>query len=400
MEQELKGKRVLVGISGGIAAYKIADAVSMLVKAGAEVDVIMTKNAAEFITPLTFETLTKKRCVIDTFARDFQYDVAHISLAKAADVILIAPATADVIAKMAHGIADDMLTTTVLAAKCRKLAAPSMNTAMLENPITQDNIETLKKYGFEIIEPDSGRLACGDLGKGKLPSPDTLVQHVMRNIAREKTLSGVKVTVTAGATQEALDPVRFLTNHSSGKMGYAIAREAMLRGADVTLISGAAQIEPPLFVKVKNVVSAADMLKAVEEELPNTDILIKAAAVADYRPKTVSQSKLKKHDDDLILPLERTEDILKRVSENRHKGLFVCGFSMETENLVENSREKLLKKGLDMIAANSLKTEGAGFGVDTNVITIITKESARELPLMSKARAAAELLDEIEKRRR
>ena len=400
MEQEFKGKRVLVGISGGIAAYKIADAVSMLVKAGAEVDVIMTKNAAEFITPLTFETLTKKRCVIDTFARDFQYDVAHISLAKAADVILIAPATADVIAKMAHGIADDMLTTTVLAAKCRKLAAPSMNTAMLENPITQDNIETLKKYGFEIIEPDSGRLACGDLGKGKLPSPDTLVQHVMRNIAREKTLSGVKVTVTAGATQEALDPVRFLTNHSSGKMGYAIAREAMLRGADVTLISGAAQIEPPLFVKVKNVVSAADMLKAVEEELPNTDILIKAAAVADYRPKTVSQSKLKKHDDDLILPLERTEDILKRVSENRHKGLFVCGFSMETENLVENSREKLLKKGLDMIAANSLKTEGAGFGVDTNVITIITKESARELPLMSKARAAAELLDEIEKRRR
>ena len=399
MEQDLKGKRVLVGISGGIAAYKMADTVSMLVKAGAEVDVIMTKNAAEFITPLTFETLTKKRCVVDTFARDFQYDVAHISLAKAADIILIAPATADVIAKMAHGIADDMLTTTVLAAKCKKLIAPSMNTAMLENPITQDNIETLKKYGFEIIEPDSGRLACGDSGKGKLPSPDILVQHVMRHIAREKTLSGVKVTVTAGATQEALDPVRFLTNHSSGKMGYAVAREAMLRGADVTLISGAAQIEPPMFVKMKKVVSAADMLKAVEEVLPETDILIKSAAVADYRPKNVSDNKMKKHDDDLNLPLERTEDILKRVSENRHAGLFVCGFSMETENLIENSREKLLKKGLNMIAANSLKTEGAGFGVDTNVITLITPDGIKELPLMSKANAAKELLDEIEKRR-
>lgn len=399
MEQDLRGKRVLVGISGGIAAYKMADTVSMLVKAGAEVDVIMTKNATEFITPLTFETLTQKRCVVDTFARDFQYDVAHISLAKAADIILIAPATADVIAKMAHGIADDMLTTTVLAARCKKLIAPSMNTAMLENPITRDNIETLKKYGFEIIEPDSGRLACGDSGKGKLPSPDILLQHVMRNIAREKTLSGVKVTVTAGATQEALDPVRFLTNHSSGKMGYAIAHEAMLRGADVTLISGAAQIEPPMFVKVKKVVSAADMLKAVEEVLPGTDILIKAAAVADYRPKNVSDNKIKKHDDDLNLPLERTEDILKRVSENRHAGLFVCGFSMETENLIENSREKLLKKGLDMIAANSLKTEGAGFGTDTNVITIITPDGTKELPLMSKANAAKELLDEIEKRR-
>ncbi len=398
MEQDLKGKRVLVGISGGIAAYKMADTVSMLIKAGAEVDVIMTKNATEFITPLTFETLTKKRCIVDTFARDFQYDVAHISLAKAADIILIAPATADVIAKTAHGIADDMLTTTVLAAKCKKLIAPSMNTAMFENPITRDNIETLKKYGFEIIEPDSGRLACGDSGKGKLPTPDILVQHVMRHIAREKTLSGVKVTVTAGATQEALDPVRFLTNHSSGKMGYAIAREAMLRGADVTLISGAAQIEPPMFVKVKKVVSAADMLKAVEEVLPETDILIKAAAVADYRPKNVSDNKMKKHDDDLNLPLERTEDILKRVSENRHAGLFVCGFSMETENLIENSRGKLLKKGLDMIAANSLKTEGAGFGVDTNVITIITPDGMKELPLMSKANAAKELLSEIEKR--
>lgn len=399
MEQDLKGKRVLVGVSGGIAAYKTADTVSMLVKAGAEVDVIMTKNAAEFITPLTFETLTKKRCVVDTFARDFQYDVAHISLAKAADIILIAPATADVIAKMAHGIADDMLTTTVLAAKCKKLIAPSMNTAMLENPITQNNIELLKKYGFEIIEPDSGRLACGDTGKGKLPGADVMLQYILRNIAREKTLENIRVTVTAGATQEALDPVRFLTNHSSGKMGYAIAHEAMLRGADVTLISGAAQVEPPMFVKLKKVVSAEDMLNAVEECLPETDILIKAAAVADYRPKNVSDNKLKKHDDDLILPLERTEDILKRVSEKRHEGLFVCGFSMETENLIENSREKLLKKGLDMIAANNLKTKGAGFGTDTNVITIITPDSIKELPLMSKAKAAQELLDEIEKRR-
>lgn len=396
----LKGKRVLVGITGGIAAYKMADTVNLLVKSGAEVDVIMTRNATEFITPLTIETLTKKRCITDTFARDFEYDVAHISLAKAADIILIAPATADFIAKAAHGIADDMLTTTILAAKCKKLVAPSMNTAMLENPVTRDNIETLKKYGFEIIAPDSGRLACGDLGKGKLPSPEVLVQHIQHHIAREKTLKGVRITVTAGATQEALDPVRFLTNHSSGKMGYAIANEAALRGADVTLISGVTQLSYPLFVKVKQTVSAADMLKAVEEELSRTDILIKAAAVADYRPKDVSDSKLKKSDDELFLPLERTDDILKWVEKNRHSGLFVCGFSMETENLVENSREKLLKKGLDMIAANCLKTEGAGFGTDTNVITLITPDSQRELPLMSKADAAAELLDEIEKRRR
>ena len=396
----LKGKRVLVGITGGIAAYKMADTVNLLVKSGAEVDVIMTRNATEFITPLTIETLTKKRCITDTFARDFEYDVAHISLAKAADIILVAPATADFIAKAAHGIADDMLTTTILAAKCKKLVAPSMNTAMLENPVTRDNIETLKKYGFEIIAPDSGRLACGDLGKGKLPSPEVLVQHIQHHIAREKTLKGVRITVTAGATQEALDPVRFLTNHSSGKMGYAIANEAALRGADVTLISGVTQLSYPLFVKVKQTVSAADMLKAVEEELSRTDILIKAAAVADYRPKDVSDSKLKKSDDELFLPLERTDDILKWVEKNRHSGLFVCGFSMETENLVENSREKLLKKGLDMIAANCLKTEGAGFGTDTNVITLITPDSQRELPLMSKADAAAELLDEIEKRRR
>lgn len=396
----LKGKRILVGITGGIAAYKMADTVSMLVKTGAEVDVIMTKNATEFIAPLTFETLTNRRCIVDTFARDFEFDVAHISLAKAADIILIAPATANVIAKLAHGIADDMLTTTVLAAECPKLVAPSMNTAMLENPITRDNIETLKGYGFEIIEPDSGRLACGDSGKGKLPQPDTLVQHILRHIAREKTLDGIHITVTAGPTRESLDPVRFLTNHSTGKMGYAIAREAMLRGADVTLISGATELAPPPFVNVRRVVSAADMLAAVRDELPKTDILIKSAAVADYRPKTVSDNKMKKRDDELFLPLERTGDILKWVNENRHSGLFVCGFSMETENLLENSREKMMKKGLDMIAANNLKTEGAGFGTDTNVITIITADSVTELPLMSKADAAAALLNEIERRRK
>lgn len=397
--ESLKGKRILIGITGGIAAYKMADAVSMLVKTGAEVDVIMTKNATEFITPLTFETLTNRRCIVDTFARDFEFDVKHISIAKAADIILIAPATANVIAKLAHGIADDMLTTTVLAAKCPKLVAPAMNTAMLENPITRDNIETMKKYGFEMIEPDSGRLACGASGKGKLPPPDTLVQHVLRHIAREKTLDGVRVTVTAGPTREALDPVRFLTNRSTGKMGFAIAREAMLRGAEVTLISGVTELAPPPFVNVRRVVSAADMLSAVQDELPKTDILIKSAAVADYRPKTVSDNKLKKADGELTLPLERTEDILNWVSENRHSGLFVCGFSMETENLIENSREKLTKKGLDMIAANNLKTEGAGFGTDTNVITIITADSVNELPLMSKSDAAAALLDEIERRR-
>lgn len=397
--ESLKGKRVLIGVTGGIAAYKMADAVSMLVKTGAEVDVIMTKNATEFVTPLTFETLTNRRCIADTFARDFEFDVKHISLAKAADVILIAPATANVIAKLAHGIADDMLTTTVLAAKCPKLVAPSMNTAMLENPITRDNIAALKKYGFEMIEPDSGRLACGDSGSGKLPSPDTLVQHILRHIAREKTLHGVRVTVTAGPTREALDPVRFLTNHSTGKMGYAIAREAMLRGAEVTLISGVTELAPPPFVNVRRVVSAADMLAAVREELPKTDILIKSAAVADYRPKNVSDNKIKKQDGEFSLPLERTGDILKWVGENRHSGLFVCGFSMETENLIGNSREKLVKKGLDMIAANNLKTEGAGFGTDTNVITIITADSVNELPLMSKADAAAALLDEIERRR-
>lgn len=397
--EDLKGKCVVLGVTGGIAAYKMADTASMLRKAGAQVHVIMTENAAQFITPLTFETLTNQRCIVDTFARDFKYDVTHISLAKAADIILIAPATANVIAKLAHGIADDMLTTVVLAAKCKKLVAPSMNTAMLENPITQDNIALLSKYGFEIIEPDSGMLACRDVGKGKLPAPETLKEHIIHNIAREKTLEGVRVTVTAGPTQESLDPVRFLTNHSTGKMGYAVAREAMLRGAEVTLISGPVDIPAPLFVKTEAVTTAKEMFEAVKKALPETDILIKSAAVADYRPESVSEDKLKKWEGELIIPLERTDDILDWAGKNRHSRLFICGFSMETENLLENSREKLKRKNLDMIAANNLKTEGAGFGTDTNVMTVITPDSVKELPLMSKADVAAELLDIIEQRR-
>ncbi len=396
---DLQNKCVVIGVTGGIAAYKMADTAHLLCKLGAEVHVIMTENAAKFISPLTFETLTNRRCVVDTFARDFQYDVAHISLAKAADLILVAPATANVIAKLAHGIADDMLTTVVLAARCPKLAAPSMNTAMLENPVTQDNLAALSRYGFEIVKPASGLLACGDVGKGKLPAPEELVGHVLRRLAREKTLSGVRVTVTAGPTQEALDPVRFLTNHSSGKMGYAIAREAMLRGAEVTLITGPTALNPPPFVQVVPVVSAKDMFSAVKKALPKTDILIKSAAVADYRPANQAADKLKKDGGDLTLPLERTDDILGWVAQYRHPGLFVCGFSMETRDLLENSRRKLEKKRLDMIAANSLRTEGAGFGVDTNVITILTANGQQELPLMSKAEAAARLLDAIEARR-
>lgn len=399
MSLDLQGRCVVIGVTGGIAAYKMADTARLLVKQGAEVHVVMTENATKFITPLTFETLTNQRCVVDTFARDFQYDVAHISLAKAADLILIAPATANVIAKLAHGIADDMLTTVVLAAKCGKLIAPAMNTAMLENPVTRDNLETLRRYGFEIIEPAAGLLACGDVGKGKLPAPEELTDHVLRHLAREKSLEGVRVTVTAGPTQEALDPVRFLTNHSSGKMGYAIAREAMLRGAEVTLISGSTALTPPPFVKTVRVISAGDMLEAVQTALPETDILIKAAAVADYRPATVASDKMKKKDGELTLPLARTSDILGWVAENRHPGLFVCGFSMETRDLLANSRKKLESKKLDMIAANDLRTEGAGFGTDTNAITLLTSDCVKELPLMSKADVSAALLDEIEARR-
>ena len=397
--ENLQGKCVRLGITGGIAAYKMANVASGLRKAGATVHVIMTENATKFITPLTFETLTNNRCVVDTFARDFQYDVKHISLAKAADLILIAPATANVIAKLANGLADDMLTTTVLAARCKKLVAPAMNTAMLENPITQDNLAKLKKYGFGIIEPAVGMLACKDVGSGKLPEPETLLDCIAMELAREKDMAGLHVTVTAGPTQEALDPVRYLTNHSTGRMGYAIAREAMLRGADVTLISGPTALKPVPGVKTVDVVSAKDMFEAVQAALPETDILVKAAAVADYRPANVADDKIKKRDGDMAIPLERTDDILGWVAEHRHPGLFVCGFSMETRDMIENSRKKLARKHLDMIAANNLKVAGAGFGVDTNVVTILTADGIQELPLMGKDQVAAKLLDAILERR-
>lgn len=397
--ENLQGKCVLLGITGGIAAYKMANVASGLRKAGATVHVIMTENATKFITPLTFETLTNNRCVADTFARDFQYDVKHISLAKAADLILIAPATANVIAKLANGLADDMLTTTVLAARCKKLVAPAMNTAMLENPITQDNLAKLKKYGFGIIEPAVGMLACKDVGSGKLPEPETLLDCIAMELAREKDMAGLHVTVTAGPTQEALDPVRYLTNHSTGRMGYAIAREAMLRGADVTLISGPTALKPVPGVKTVDVVSARDMFEAVQAALPETDILVKAAAVADYRPVSIAEDKIKKQDGDMAIPLERTDDILGWAAEHRHPGLFVCGFSMETRDMIENSRKKLARKHLDMIAANNLKVAGAGFGVDTNVVTILTADGIQELPLMGKDQVAAKLLDAILERR-
>ena len=397
--ESLQGKCVLLGVTGGIAAYKMANVASGLRKAGAEVHVIMTENATRFITPLTFETLTNNRCVVDTFARDFQYDVTHVSLAKKADLILIAPATANVIAKLAHGIADDMLTTTVLASRCKKLVAPAMNTAMLENPITQDNLETLRKYGFTIVEPAVGMLACKDVGSGKLPEPEVLLDRIAMEIAREKDYLGLHVTVTAGPTQEALDPVRYLTNHSTGKMGYAIAREAMLRGADVTLISGPTSLAPVPGVRMVPIVSAQDMFEAVKEALPRTDILIKSAAVADYRPAEVFTDKIKKGDGEMSIPLERTPEILTWVSQHRHPGLFVCGFSMETKDLLDSSRKKLEKKHLDMIVANNLKVAGAGFGVDTNVVTILTDREVLELPLMGKDQVAARLLGEIRKRR-
>ena len=388
-----------MGVTGGIAAYKMANVASGLRKAGAEVHVIMTENATQFITPLTFETLTNNRCVVDTFARDFQYDVTHVSLAKKADLILIAPATANVIAKLAHGIADDMLTTTVLASRCKKLVAPAMNTAMLENPITQDNLETLRKYGFTIVEPAVGMLACKDVGSGKLPEPEVLLDRIAMEIAREKDYLGLHVTVTAGPTREALDPVRYLTNHSTGKMGYAIAREAMLRGADVTFISGPTSLAPVPGVRMVHTVSAQDMFEAVKEALPRTDILIKSAAVADYRPAEVSPDKIKKREGEMAIPLERTPEILTWVSEHRHPGLFVCGFSMETKDLLASSRKKLEKKHLDMIVANNLKVAGAGFGVDTNVVTILTDREVLELPMMGKDQVAARLLDEIRKKR-
>ena len=393
--ENLSGKTVLLGITGGIAAYKMANVASALRKTGAEVHCILTQNATQFITPLTFETLTNNRCIVDTFDRNFQYDVAHVSLAKKADVILIAPATANVIAKLAHGLADDMLTTTVLASRCPKLIAPAMNTAMLENPATQENLATLRRYGFTVIEPATGMLACKDVGSGKLPEPEVLCEEIYRVIAREKDLQGLHITVTAGPTQESLDPVRFLTNHSSGKMGYAIAREAMLRGADVTLISGPVALKAPLGVKLVHITTAQEMLEGVQAALPQTDVLVMAAAVADYRPAVVADQKMKKGEGDMSIPLERTGDVLGWVAQNRHPGLFVCGFSMETEHMLENSQKKRTKKKLDMIVANNLKTQGAGFGVETNVVTLITQDWVEELPLLGKDEVAGKLLTAI-----
>ena len=390
----LKGKTIVLGITGGIAAYKMPNVAHALVKLGADVHVLMTQNATEFITPLVFETLTNRRCIVDTFDRNFQYDVAHVSLANAADLMLIAPATANVIAKMAHGQADDMLTTVTLAAHCPKLVAPAMNTHMLENPITQDNIRTLEHYGFTVIPSGSGLLACGDVGSGRLPEESVLVDYVLRELACEKDLTGKKVVVSAGATQEPMDPVRYLTNHSTGKMGYAVARACMLRGAEVVLLSSTSCTQPDVpFVKKVPFTTAKDLFEAVKANAMDADALVMAAAVADYRPAEVASDKVKKHDGEMNIALERTDDILAWVGAHKPETLFVCGFSMETRDLVENSTAKLNKKKMDMIVANNLKVPGAGFGVDTNVVTIITREGAEQLPLQSKDEVAMAIVD-------
>ena len=389
----LKGKTVLLGVTGGIAAYKAAALASALVKQHAAVEVVMTKNATQFITPLTFEQLTGRRTMVDTFDRNFSHQVEHISLAERADLVIVAPATANVCAKLANGLADDMLTTTVLACKCPKLISPAMNTNMYENPVTQDNLEKLRHYGWDVIEPASGRLACGAVGKGKMPEPEDLLQHILKYLALPHDLIGKYVLVTAGPTQESLDPVRYLTNHSTGKMGYALAKMAMLRGAVVTLISGPTSITPPPFVNVIQIRSAQDMFDAVAEYAPNADFIFKAAAVADYTPADYNDNKMKKKDGDLSIPMKRTQDILKYLGEHRREDQIICGFSMETENLLENSAGKLKKKNVDMICANNLKVAGAGFGVDTNVITLITHSGTTELPLQSKESAANAILD-------
>ncbi len=388
----LENKTVLLGVTGGIAAYKAAYLASALIKQGATVEVVMTKNATEFISPLTFEELTGRRVMVNTFDRNFEHQVEHISLAQRTDLVIIAPATANVCAKLAHGLADDMLTTSVLACKCPKLIAPAMNTNMWENPVTQDNIALLKKYGWEVIPPACGRLACGAVGAGKLPEPDLILEYILRAIAIPKDLAGKKVLITAGPTREALDPVRFITNHSSGKMGYALAKMAMLRGAEVTLITGPSSLTPPPFVKVVKVVSAQDMFEAVKEHAPQADFIFKAAAVADYTPANVSDQKMKKSDSELSIPLNRTQDILAWLGQNRRENQVIVGFSMETQNLLENSRKKLAAKGADMICANDLSCEGAGFGVDTNVITLITKDDTCTLPMDSKESLANSIL--------
>ncbi len=394
----LKGKTVVIGVCGGVAAYKMPNLASMLIKLHANVHVIMTENAKNFINPIAFESLTSTKCLVDTFDRNFQFHVAHVSLASQADLMIIAPATANVIGKLAHGIADDMLTTTAMACKAPMLIVPAMNTNMYENPILQDNLKTLASYGKKIIEPATGMLACGTTGKGKMPEPSEMLQYILKEIAFPKDLAGKKVLVSAGPTREAIDPVRFISNHSTGKMGYAIAENAMLRGAQVTLVSGPCAIDPPPFVKVISVVSAGDMYEAVTENAGDQDIIILTAAVADYRPEKTAEEKIKKKDGDMSIALTRTKDIIGTLGQNRRKDQFLCGFSMETEHMLKNSRAKLEKKHLDMIVANNLKVAGAGFGTDTNVITIITPNEAEELPLMSKAEAAEAILDRILKK--
>lgn len=394
----LQGKTVVLGVTGGIAAYKMPNLASALVKLGCNVQVLMTQNATQFITAVTFETLTGNKALVDTFDRNFSFQVEHIAVADQADLVMIAPATANVIAKLAYGLADDMLTTTVLACNCPKIVVPAMNTKMYENPVTQDNLNTLRRYGWEVVEPASGYLACGAVGKGKLPEPEVLLQVILHDLAHEKDMVGKKVLVTAGPTQEALDPVRCLTNHSSGKMGYAIAQAAARRGAQVTLVSGPVALKRLPYMETVDVVSAQEMFEAVTARAAEQDIIIKAAAVADYRPMVVAEDKMKKSDDALSIPLERTQDILGWLGQHRQPGQFLCGFSMETQNMVENSRKKLEKKRVDMIAANNLKVEGAGFGVDTNLLTLITKDGLDELPMVTKEAAADLLLDSILKR--
>ncbi len=391
----LKGKTVLLGVTGSIAAYKMANVASMLVKLHADVHVIMTQNATQFITPVTFETLTGNKCLVDTFDRNFQFHVAHVSLAKKADVLLIAPASANVIGKLANGIADDMLTTTAMACTCKTIVSPAMNTNMYHNPIVQDNLKKLAGYGYEIIKPASGMLACRDEGDGKMPSEDVLVAHILREIAYEKDLAGMKVIVTAGPTQESIDPVRYITNHSTGKMGYELAKAAMLRGAEVTLVSGVTSLPKPMFIDLVPVKSAADMFEAMKARFLDNDIIIKAAAVADYTPESYNEEKTKKKDGDMSIPLTRTQDILKYMGENRREGQFYCGFSMETQNMLENSRVKLTKKNIDMVVANNLKVAGSGFGTDTNVVTMISKQEEIELELLTKEEVAHRILDQI-----
>ena len=391
----LENKTVVIGVTGSIAAYKMPNIARMLIKLGARVHVLMTKNAVNFINPIAFESLTSTKCLIDTFDRNFQYSVEHVAIAKAADVVLIAPASANVIGKIANGIADDMLTTTVMACPCTKIIAPAMNHNMYHNPIVQDNISRLASYGYVIAEPERGMLANGDMGDGRMPSEDILLEYILRETAHEKDLEGKRILVTAGATREKIDPVRYITNHSTGKMGYAIAKAAMRRGADVTLVSGICAIKPPMFVSKIDAVSAQDMFEAVKAHAAESDIIIKAAAVADYRPKNPADSKIKKSDGSMSIELERTVDILDWLGKNRREGQFLCGFSMETDNMIENSRAKLIKKNADMIAANSLRQEGAGFGTDTNVLTLITSDNVTELEIMSKYEAANALLDAI-----